>query len=292
MAICEISNGKITASVDTIGAELKSLRKAESDLEYMWQGDPAYWNRTSPVLFPLVGGLKNGEYRTNGKTYKMGKHGFIRDKEFKLMSQESTELWLVLDSDESMKEVYPFDFKLEIGFRLEDWKLKVMWRVENPSGETIYFSIGGHPGFKCPMNLGEKRSDYFIGFDTKECVCSTAIGNDGLANENKVIYELTDGIIPFTTELFEKDAVVLEDNQVHSISILTPDKKPYVTVNFDTPVVLLWTLEDENAEFICIEPWCGLCDFTDFEGNWEDRKWGNKVEPGKRFTSGYEIIVD
>lgn len=291
MAICEISNGKFTAAVDSRGAELKSFRRADGGREYMWSGDPAYWNRTSPLLFPFIGGLKNGEYRTGGKSYAMGKHGFAREKEFKLLSQESDELWFVLEPDEETRAHYPFEFRLEVGYRLEGSALKVMWRVENPSEEPFCFSIGGHPGFRCPEQEGEEKSRYFLLFDTKECIRSTVIGHDGLADRRKVVYELSDGRIPITWDLFEHDTLVLEDGQVHRISFLAPDGKPYLTVAFDTPVVAVWS-PSEDAPFICIEPWCGLCDFTDFSGTLEERKWGNRLEPGKRFSSGFDIIAE
>lgn len=292
MAICEISNGKIVASVDSCGAELKSLRRVDTDKEYMWCGDKKYWGRTSPLLFPLVGGLKNGEYRYKGGTYRMEKHGFVREAEFKLMSHDETELWFTLSADEETKKIYPFDFKLEVGYRLEGMKLRVLWRVENPSEETLYFSIGGHPGINCPINEGEKRADYYLGFDAKECIRCTVIGEDGLASDNKVIYELEDGTLPITEELFQRDAIVMEDYQIHEISMLTPDKKPYVKVAFDMPVVAVWSPAGIDAPFLCIEPWCGICDHTDFTGTLEERKWGNEVQPGKRFASEYSISIE
>lgn len=293
MAICEISNGRYTAAVDSQGAELKSLRKAEDGREYIWSGDAEYWSGTSPVLFPFIGGLKNGEYRTGGSTYGMTKHGFAKNREFKLLSQEAGELWFVLESDEETRKNYPFAFRLEVGYRLEEHTLKVMWRVENPSEkDTLYFSVGGHPGLNCPMYTGGKKKNYYLKFDTEECIRSTVIGEDGLACSNRIIYELEDGLLPITEDLFDYDTVVLEDSQVHSISILTPDKKPYLTTTFHTPVVAIWSPVQKKAPFICIEPWCGLCDYTDFTGTLEERKWENKLEPGKRFLSGFEITVE
>lgn len=291
MAICEISNGKLVASVDSCGAELKSLRRVDTDQEYMWCGDKQYWGRTSPTLFPLVGGLKNGEYRYDNKVYQMAKHGFVRDREFKLMSHDAAELWFVTEADEETKKIYPFDFRLEIGYRLEGMTLKVLWRVENPFDKTIYFSIGGHPAFNCPIRQEEKRDDYYLRFDGEGCIRNTVIGEDGLASDKKVIYELEDGMLPVSEELFAKDSLVMEDYQLHEISLLTPDKKPYVTVAFDMPVVAVWTMPGKNSPFICIEPWCGNCDHTNFAGTWEERKWGNRVEPGQRFAQEYSIII-
>lgn len=292
MAIFEISNGEVTASVDSHGAELKSLRIAGSGTEYMWRGDPGYWGRTSPVLFPFIGTLKNGGYRFQGKTYKMMKHGFARDMEFKLVSHEASEVWFVLDADERTKEVYPFDFKLEIGYRLDGRRVKVLWRVENFSEETVYFSIGGHPAFHCPIRQGERRQDYYLDFGRKDCIRCTSVGWDGLVGARHVVLELENGRLPVRDELFERDAMVMEDGQVQRISLLTPDKKPYVTVSFQAPVAAVWTPAGVQAPFICIEPWYGLCDSADFEGGLEERKWVNAVEPGKRFAEDYVIEVN
>ncbi len=291
MAVCEISNGEITASVDSHGAELKSLRSVENGTEYMWCGNPAYWGKTSPILFPFIGMLKNGGYRFRGEPYMMTKHGFARDLEFKLVSHEASEVWFALDADEKTKEIYPFDFKLEIGYRLEGKQLKTLWRVENVSEETIYFSIGGHPAFNCPLHEGDRREDYYLEFDKKDCVRCTVIGTDGLVGDHQVVHELADGLLPVKAELFERDAMVMEDRQLRRISLLTPDKKPYVTVSFQTPVVAVWTPSVVKAPFVCIEPWYGLCDHVDFEGSLEERKWGNEVQPGKRFAAEYLIEV-
>ena len=291
MAVCEISNGELMAAVDSHGAELKSLRSVVNGTEYMWFGDPAYWGKTSPVLFPFIGMLKNGEYRFGGETYPMTKHGFARDMEFRLVSHEASEVWFILDADEETKEKYPFDFKLEIGYRLDGKRLKVLWRVENFSEETIYFSIGGHPAFNCPLYPEDRREDYFLRFDARDCIRCTVIGRDGLVDDHHVVHELENGLLPVKAELFDRDAMVMEDGQVHEISLLTPDKKPYVKVSFDMPVVAVWTPERMNAPFVCIEPWYGLCDHVDFDGTLEERKWGNAVEAGKRFAAGYVIEV-
>lgn len=292
MAVCEISNGKITAAIDTFGAELKSLRNAVTEEEYMWCGDAQYWGKTSPNLFPFIGMLKNGEFRYGGESYKMTKHGFARDMKFKLMSHEAAEVWFVLESDEVTRQMYPFDFRLEIGYRLDGMKLKMLWRVENPSDESLHFSIGGHPAFNCPLDEQERREDYYLKFYDRDCIRCTVIGENGLVGTQKVIYELEDGILSVKGELFDHDAMVLEDGQVHKISLLTPDKEPYISVEFDTPVVAVWTPAGIEAPFICIEPWYGLCDSEDFEGTIEERKWNNEILPGKRFAAEYSIIIE
>ena len=291
MAVYEISNGKITVSVDSRGAEMRSLRRIDTGEEYMWSGNPEYWGKVSPLLFPLVGTLKGNEYCFGGKAYAMGRHGFARYKEFKLVSQVSAEMWLALEADEETRKIYPFDFRLEVGYRLEGMRVKVLWRVENPSDEPVYFSIGGHPAFRCPFNSGEDRSGYYLDFDGNETIQCTRLDENGLISERKVVYKTEGGMLPVREELFCEDAMIMENGQLHSIALLTPEKKPYIRVEFAMPVVAVWTPAGKNAPFICIEPWYGTSDSSDFAGTWEERKWGNKVEPGKRFAAEYTVDI-
>lgn len=291
MAICEISNGTIMIAVDSKGAELKSLKRVTDGQEYMWSADPAHWGRVSPLLFPQIGGLKGGTYRYHGQSYEMPKHGFVRDVDFRLVSQEADEIWFSTESNDETRKCYPFEFKLEQGYRLEEDTVHVMWRVENLNEELMYFSLGGHPAFRCPLNSSEKREDYYLKFDQLNHLEVTTIGNDGLASREPEQYSLKDGVLKIHPEIFDRDALVLEGYQVKELSLLKPDQTPYITTNFDLPVVAVWSQAGGKAPFICIEPWCGLCDFTDFEGTLEERKWEQKLEAGGRFESGYSIKI-
>lgn len=293
MAVFEISNGTITVAVDSRGAEMKSLRRIDIGKEYMWSGNPEYWGKVSPLLFPLVGTLKNNEYHFNGRSYAMGRHGFARDKEFRLVSQKADEIWFALEADEETKKCYPFDFRLEAGYRLEGMGVKVFWRVENLSRERMYFSIGGHPAFRCPPEgRGEDRDSCYLGFEGKESICCTRLDGSGLVSKQKVAYETEDGLLAITEDLFREDAMIMEDGQIHSVSLMTSDKKPYVTVEFAMPVVAVWTPAGKNAPFICIEPWYGTSDAADFAGTLEERKWGRCLEPEQRFEAGYLIKTE
>ena len=164
MGYFELDNGKITARIASFGAELQSLKDAGSGREYMWSGDPAYWKRVSPVLFPLVGNYKNKKTSFGGQEYAMSQHGFARDREFTRISGTDTEIWLALDSDEETRKSYPFDFRLELGYRLKDRTLEVLWRVKNTDSRKIWFSIGGHPAFACPLNEEGNKDGYALQF--------------------------------------------------------------------------------------------------------------------------------
>ena len=197
MALFQISNEKITIQIDSMGAELRSLKEVTSGREYMWNADPQYWKRTSPVLFPLVGGVKDGIYRVDDREYPMGQHGFARDMEFKLKSQVAHEIWFTLESNENTLKKYPYPFVLELGYELADMTVIVKWRVKNPAKECMYFSIGGHPAFLCPIEAGTKQSDYRIRFDARDNVVSSCLEN-GLASGRTVTYKLHDGELKVT----------------------------------------------------------------------------------------------
>ena len=159
-----LENDILTVEIDSFGAELKSVKRKSDDFEYMWQGDPKYWGRTSPVLFPFVGVPKDKEYRYAGKTYAMGQHGFARDMEFTLERTEQTKIWFVLASTEETLEKYPFTFRLYIGYELCEKEVKVLWKVENTDDKPMYFSIGAHPAFCCPIHGEENNLGYGLKF--------------------------------------------------------------------------------------------------------------------------------
>ena len=290
MALFQIGNDKITIQIDSMGAELRSLKKVETGTEYMWEGNPVFWKRTSPVLFPLVGGLKNGEYLHEGGRYPMGQHGFARDMQFQLKSQTNREIWFTLESNEETLQKYPYEFVLELGYELQENAVIVKWRVTNPASGELYFSIGGHPAFRCPILEDTKQTDYRIRFDAKEKVTSGIIKN-GLMSDEKEVYTLENGYLPITEHLFDKDALVIEEDQAKEVALIKPDGSTYLTVRFDAPLFGVWSPPGKNAPFICIEPWYGRCDAFDYTGTWEERKWGQHLASGESFEASYQIIV-
>lgn len=290
MALFQISNDKITIQIDSMGAELKSLKELALGREYMWNGDPQYWKRISPVLFPLVGGVKNGVYRVEGREYPMGQHGFARDMEFQLKSQVAHEIWFTLESNADTLGKYPYPFVLELGYELADTTVIVKWRVTNPAKERMYFSIGGHPAFLCPILEGTRQSDYRIRLDTKDKVVSSCLKN-GLVSGKTVTYNLQNGILPVTEHLFDGDALIIEHDQAHCVSLVTPDGRDYLTVEFDAPLFGIWSPPGKQAPFICIEPWYGRCDKADFAGDWGEREWTQVLHAGETFAADYRIMA-
>ena len=285
----KLANEEITIEVDTLGAELKSLLDHKTGREYMWEGDPRYWKRTSPVLFPLVGNYKNKETSYRGKVYKMSQHGCARDMEFILISQTSDTIWFGVDSTEETLKSYPFPFRLEVGYRLAGKAVEILWRVINTGNDTMYFSIGGHPAFKCPLHQMEEQTDYYILFDVKDKVISRRIGEDGLASDILDTYTLDDGYLPISADLFDHDALLIERQSIHSVALADADKKPYVKISFDVPLFGIWSPPGKHAPFVSIEPWYGRCDHSNFAGTLEEREFGNQLDAGQQFDAFYKI---
>ncbi len=292
MAVYELKNDVLSIAVDSFGAELKSLKKLDNNTEYMWCGDQKYWGRTSPVLFPFVGSLKDKCFRTKGKEYQMSQHGFARDMEFSLFSQSKEEIWFVLESDEATYQKYPYHFVLKLGYKLDANRLKVMWKVENSASELMPFSIGGHPAFNCPIEKGDKQAEYFLDFGEIEEIVSTRIGTDGLVDGCMDVYGLNDGKLAITENLFDHDALVIEEHQTGEVSLCKKDGEPYLKVLMEAPLFGIWSPPGKQAPFVCIEPWYGRCDDAYFDGTLQEREWGNEVEPGEVWEAGYIIEIE
>ena len=291
-----LKNAKLKATFESFGAELISLQD-ETGKEYLWYGDSAFWGRHSPVLFPFVGKVNGGKYRYKGVEYAMGQHGFARDMEFTHLSQTEDEIWFALESTEETRQKYPMDFRLEIGYRLIENTLRVMWKVTNPSTEeTLHFSIGAHPAFLCPIQEGTEQSQYFLQLDVKEqAEFYSASMETGTRLPDKQILELENGrcqMVEGFFDLGDRGTYIFEDNQIKEVSLVTPEGRPYITVSFAMPLVAVWSPEKKKAPFVCIEPWCGRCDSIDFTGSLEEREWGNSLEAGGVFETHYDIRIN
>lgn len=287
----KMKNEKLTVEIESLGAELKSVKSNTTGMEYMWYGRPEYYKRTSPILFPIVGSLRNQEYFYEGKKYPMPQHGFARNMEFEVKSQSEDEIWFLLVSDSSTLEKYPFEFELHIGYRLTESTLKVMWKVVNKSNKEMYFSIGAHSEFNCPLHGEADKTGYGLDFNTKQNVLASRINGDGLMMSPKQELQLKDGKMLFPEGFFDDGVYIVENDQTHRVSLTDPSGKAYVTVSFDAPLFGVWSPEKKNAPFVAIEPWYGRCDRDTFEGELCDREWENKLNPDSTFEKSYEIII-
>ena len=287
-----VSNNSLTIQVSPHGAELSSIVANATGKEYLWQADPTFWKRHSPVLFPIVGSLWNNEYRHNGKTYKLSQHGFARDQEFKLIKETDTELRFQLQDNEDTLQLYPFPFCLEIGYKLAGNQIEVLWTVKNTGNEELHFQIGAHPAFYYPDYDKDSSSRGFFAFDRHEGLSYKLIQEKGCIGDKEYPLSLDkEGLLPLDIHTFDKDALVLENSQVKRVDLLKQDGGSYLTVYFTAPVVGLWSPPSKDAPFVCIEPWYGRCDRVNYTGDYKDRDWMQHLQPGETFDASYIIEI-
>lgn len=287
-----LDNGVLEINVASKGAELISI-KDETGKEYLWQGDEKYWGRRSPILFPFVGRLKNQEYTYEGKKYPMMQHGFARDMEFSVIEEKVDEIWFEIKDDGETYKLYPFHFSLKIGYRLVENRIEVLWKVENIDTKTMYFNIGAHPGFFCPIDGEKDKVGYALEFNSKGNPKYYGADYDtGLRFSKLHELKLENGRSIITKEYFDETTYIFEDNQISEVSLVKPSGEKYVTVRFDMPILAVWSKERADAPFVCLEPWCGRCDRMDFNGNLEDREYNTVLEAGEVFNNVYSIEIN
>lgn len=286
-----ISNKQLTIQVSPHGAELCSI--VANGKEYLWQADPAFWKRHSPVLFPIVGSVWENEYRNEGIPYTLTQHGFARDMEFTLISEKEDEVRYRLVSNEETLHKYPFPFCLEIGYRIQGKKIEVMWEVKNTGDKEMYFQIGAHPAFYWPEFDASNSERGFFRFDKENGLKYILISEKGCADPStEYSLELTDGLLPLDTHTFDKDALILENEQVRKVTLYNKEKQAYLSLHFNAPVVGLWSPPAKNAPFVCIEPWYGRCDRAHYTGEYKDKDWMQHLQPEEIFQGGYTIEID
>ncbi len=278
-----ISNSILTAQIKHKGAELCSL-KDQTDKEYIWNGNPAFWGKHSPVLFPIVGTLKNNSYQYDNAEYQLSRHGFARDIEFELIDKQENSATFSLVSSPETKEKYPFDFDLHLIYTLDNKSLKIEYKVFNNGQSKMPFSIGAHPAFDLPGNF----ENYSLAFDKKE-VLKYYLLKDGLISDTTDVLNLDENELLLNYGLFANDALVFKNIPSKSITILE-NSKPFLRVNYsDFPDLGIWT--PSNAPFICIEPWFGYSDTENQFGNLFKKEGIQIVEANATFHSAFTIEV-
>jgi len=301
-ATATLCNGTLRIEINHHGAELTGLKRGGR--EYLWNGDPAYWKRHSPVLFPIVGSVWDGRYRHDGREYALSQHGFARDMDFTLIGSGSTSLVYELRSNEQTKEKYPFDFVLRIAYELVgESSVAVRWQVHNPSDSaTMHFAIGAHPAFLLrPGQFGaiDKSVPVAAYFALKKqgeplsSIRRRHFGEKGcLSDEEETLRLREGGLLAVCPDTFRRDAIVAEDSQIDEVTLLSSAHEPLLRLRFDAPLVGLWApRESEYSPFVCIEPWYGRADRVAFDGDFAEKDWQNHLQAGQTFESVYYIDI-
>jgi galactose mutarotase-like enzyme len=299
-----IENQQLKISIHPKGAELQGLYHKGHEVDYLWNGDPAFWGKHSPLLFPIVGTLKDNLYYYQGKAYSLPRHGFARDRVFEAESQSGDSITFLLRSDESTRAVYPFDFELRVIYRLTAEGMSATYRVKNPSDTTsgngqslagpgggqspLYFSVGGHPAFKVPIVSGTAYNDYYLEFDKAETAPRWPISKDGLIEREPQPLLRDTRTLPLTKDLFSRDALVFKHLISSGVALRSARTERGLRMDFPGfPYLGIWAAA--NADFVCIEPWCGIADPVESDQQLVKKEGINRLEPGGVFEKTWTL---
>lgn len=278
-----IKNSNLTAEINHFGAELISL-KNNANKEYIWEGNPDFWGKHSPILFPIVGTLKNNSFQYDGKDYQLSRHGFAREMEFDLVEKSKNSATFSIKSSTETLKKYPFEFELQLIYTVEGFNLDIKYKVINNGKSAMPFSIGAHPAFALPGNF----ENYSIAFNKEESLEFYLLENDLISNQTKKL-EVHNKEVPLTYQLFENDALIFKTLESDSLTILE-NSNPILTVHFeDFPSLGIWT--KMNAPFLCIEPWFGYSDTNKNSGNLFEKEGIQILDENKTFHSKFSIEI-
>jgi len=285
-----LENEVLKVEVALKGAELQSIVNTVTGIEYLWNGDPAFWAKRSPVLFPIVGSLKNNTYIFQGKSYQLPRHGFARDMEFQLEKQSRKEITLLLQSNEETKKNYPFDFEFRIRYQLLGEELSTEYMITNTGTGILYFSVGGHPAFRLPLDSNTQFSDYYLRFEESENLQRWPISKDGLIQSQPVPVLNDSNRLNLQKSLFYQDALVFKYPASSEISLISGKTAHGILFQMgEFPFLGIWSAKD--ADFICLEPWCGIADSVESDQYLEHKEGIEKSAPGKVFSRQWRVKV-
>lgn len=289
--IHQIENSELAIKVNAIGMELTSIISKSTGIEHLWQGDPSFWNGQAPILFPIIGSLKDGKTEYDGKFYKIPKHGIVRNSSKPVLFDQTAEsLTFSMQYDDETLLAYPFKFELKIIFSLKGRTLEVLHEVTNHGSETMYFSLGGHPAFNCPIHQGELYKDYFIKFEEKETDSTwPVLGNGLIGKEPLPMLKATDKL-QLHDNLFDKDALIFKNLKSREVSLVSEKNGPVLSMSFqDFDYLGIWA--KPKAPYVCIEPWLGIADSIDSDGKLIYKEGIIQLESKKKTQKSYTITI-
>lgn len=289
--IYEIENDKIKISASTYGGELHSIILKDDYTEYLWDGNPNGWKYHAPILFPIVGRVKDGNYKVDSKEYKLPQHGLARISEFKLLDKSKEQVSFQLKYSNESLEIYPFKFLLNSRYSLKDNTVKVQYEVKNLDKNIMQFSIGAHPAFMCPLYESEDINDYYFEFSNKEDASIKMLNIDGLIKREEKKYLNSENIIRLNKDIFKNDALIFSNLKSDKIALKSTKNNKEVVIDFsDFPFLGLWAPQN-GARFVCIEPWFGHSDYEDFNLEFKDKEDTISLKPDEVFRCSYTITI-
>lgn len=285
-----IENEYLSVTVNPMGAELSRLIYKATGQEYLWSGDASFWGKQSPVLFPIVGTLKDNTYFYKDQPYQLSRHGFAREKKFTVAMHTATSLTMSLHDDAETLKVFPFHFQFSLVYNLEGKKLSVTYLVNNLTEGEMYFSVGGHPAFKVPLKDGLSYEDYYLRFNKTENAGRWPISQDGLLEQQPIDLLTESDRLPLSKKLFEKDALVIKNLSSTEVALKSDMDEAGFTFHFEKfPFLGIWAAK--GADFVCIEPWCGIADSVDASQRIEDKEGIVRLDKGEKFERTWIVEV-
>lgn len=285
-----ISNDTLTAVISDTGAEIQSL--SMDGHEYFWNGDPAFWAKHGPNLFPFVGRFTDGKYCLDGKTYEMEIHGFAPKSLFTVLDQSDSSITFELKDNEKTLSQYPFHFSFRVTYTLMKNTLEVLYSVLNESGDTMYLGLGAHPGFMVPMEDGLAFEDYYLEFSRPSRADQVEMSDTVFVTGHTHPYPLVDGTkIPLRHDLFDHDAVVLQ-NMPDTVAIRSDKGTRSVTVSYPgMPYIGFWHAVKKEAPYVCIEPWVTLPSRDGVIEDFANRSDLIRLQPGKVYENLWTVTL-
>ncbi len=285
-----IRSAGIEVSAKTLGAELTSIKSADGT-EYLWHGDPKFWARQSPLLFPIVGALPGGVYTHRGASYKLGNHGFARECEFVLVKEKPSEMVYELRSSEKTLAQYPFPFVLRVAYKVRKAGLTVEYSVRNSGDETMIYSIGAHPAFRAPIAADEGRADFDLIFEKKEDVRRHYLTPDNVRSGESEPFLHGQDRVAVTPELFERGAIVLIDHVSRQLSLRSRKSGRGVRVRFEGfPYLGIWSPKGDTP-FVCLEPWYGVMPLAGSPQELAGKEGCLSLAAGQEFRAVYQVEI-
>ncbi|MEM6643114.1 MAG: aldose 1-epimerase family protein [Bacteroidota bacterium] len=282
-----LENEHLKVSCAPKGAELQSIINKSTQVEYLWQGDPHYWGRRAPVLFPIVGALKEGKYFFDDAEYSLGQHGFARDHNFKVLASDTHSLKYQLRHSNETLKVFPFHFLLEIQYTLVGNILNVQYTVHNNGSSKMYFSIGAHPAFNCPLGAHSRRDECRIVFEKKEQAERQFLEGGVRTGETATVLHGTNELL-LTDDLFDRDALIFQELSSNSIT-LNEKESPLLTMRFTGfPYLGIWS-KNRSSPFVCLEPWYGIADHQDHSQSLKEKEGIIPLSSEEHFTCAFEV---
>lgn len=287
-----IQNSALTVKIDSLGAQLASVRTPDKT-EYLWQGDPNIWSRRAPILFPLIGRLKDKSYLLDGKPYTISTHGFARDMEFEVIGQEENRVSFQLTDTPETLAVYPFSFLLTVTYSLKDNQLTKTHEVYNRSQQDMLYELGAHDGFRVPVGDGITMADYTVRLPGLDSVRLYGMDEQLMLTPKGEAIPLTQSALPLTPASFGLDTMILDSPPQAQAVLCGKAGRPRVMLSFpDFPYLGIWTqAKPFDTGYVCIEPWSSLPDGAFMGRELGDKPGIRRLAPGQREVLSYTTTI-